>query len=133
MDLKETLYILFQKLAKSASYRQKKLKSALVQAVTDLKNEELVLLNADAMFKPLKLACEMEVPRIVEIALEGIQRLCENGDLVGDKVIAHEGGSGRALKPTRLIDLLVQTVCDARSIPNYAVNLSVIKVLLTLI
>jgi len=132
-DLKETLFLLFQKLAKSASYRQRKLKSALAHAVTELKNEKLVLLNADGMFKPLKLACETEVPRIVEIALEGIQRLCENGDLVGDKIIAHKSSSGRGLKPTRLIDLLVQTVCDAGAIPNYAVNLSVIKVLLTLI
>ena len=113
--------------------------------------------DADKFFEPFKLACESKVPKIMEAALDAIQKLVAYGYLRGTSTVTFAGPgstglrrSGSAASTTTsssdlsgvevgadgeetaaiLMDVVIQTICDCNDQPEDAVQLQVMKALL---
>jgi len=111
--------------------------------------------DADKFFEPFRLACESKVPKIMEAALDAIQKLVAYGYLRGTATVifagtgsaglhcsgsapAGEGGLSAA-GATRaegeetaaiLMDVVIQTICDCNDQLEDTVQLQVMKALL---
>ena len=85
-------------------------------------------IEADKYFLPFELACQSKCPRIVNAALDCLQKLIAYGHLVGNAADSTTPGK-------RLIDRIVETICNCFQGPQTddMVQLQVIKALLTVI
>ncbi|XP_005095830.1 brefeldin A-inhibited guanine nucleotide-exchange protein 1 isoform X2 [Aplysia californica] len=137
--------ILSDKEIKKAHHSQ--LKKACEVALDELKNEQKTSSNnpaesssalpipkqagfveADKYFLPFELACQSKCPRIVNIALDCLQKLIAYGHLTGNTPDSTTPGK-------RLIDRIVETICGCFNGPqtDEGVQLQVIKALLTVV
>lgn len=85
-------------------------------------------INADNYFLPFELACQSKCPRIVNTALDCLQKLIAYGHLTGS-------GPDTTSPGKRLIDRIVETVCGCFNgqQTDEGVQLQIIKALLTVI
>ncbi|EWM27144.1 brefeldin a-inhibited guanine nucleotide-exchange protein 1 [Nannochloropsis gaditana] len=111
--------------------------------------------DADKFFEPFKLACETKIPKIMEAALDAIQKLVAYGYLRGTAIVTFSGpGSAGLRRPAGaarvegatsggdgtgadgengaaiLMDVIIQTICDCNDQSEDAVQLQVMKALL---
>jgi len=111
--------------------------------------------DADKFFEPFKLACESKVPKIMEAALDAIQKLVAYGYLRGTATVTFAGPGSAGLRQTGsasagegglsaadaagaegeetaaiLMDVVIQTICDCNDQPEDTVQLQVMKALL---
>ncbi|KAK3733623.1 hypothetical protein RRG08_063293, partial [Elysia crispata] len=84
--------------------------------------------EADKYFLPFELACQSKCPRIVNIALDCLQKLIAYGHLTGNTPDTTTPGK-------RLIDRIVETICGCFNGPqtDEGVQLQIIKALLTVV
>ncbi|CAL1541394.1 unnamed protein product, partial [Lymnaea stagnalis] len=84
--------------------------------------------EADKYFLPFELACQSKCPRIVNIALDCLQKLIAYGHLTGNTPDSTAPGK-------RLIDRIVETICGCFNGPqtDEGVQLQIIKALLTVV
>ncbi|XP_059144360.1 brefeldin A-inhibited guanine nucleotide-exchange protein 1-like isoform X2 [Physella acuta] len=84
--------------------------------------------EADKYFLPFELACQSKCPRIVNIALDCLQKLIAYGHLTGNLPDTTSPGK-------RLIDRIVETICGCFNGPQTeeGVQLQIIKALLTVV
>ncbi|KAK3091259.1 hypothetical protein FSP39_018373 [Pinctada imbricata] len=84
--------------------------------------------EADKYFLPFELACKSKCPRIVNTALDCLQKLIAYGHLTGNAPDSTNPGK-------RLIDRIVETICGCFNGPqtDEGVQLQIIKALLTVV
>ncbi|XP_013378695.1 brefeldin A-inhibited guanine nucleotide-exchange protein 1 isoform X2 [Lingula anatina] len=84
--------------------------------------------EADKYFLPFELACQSKCSRIVNTALDCLQKLIAYGHLVGNAPDSTTPGK-------RLIDRIVETICSCFNGPqtDEGVQLQIIKALLTIV
>ncbi|BFY99374.1 hypothetical protein BsWGS_02414 [Bradybaena similaris] len=135
--------ILADKEIKKAYHSQ--LKKACEGALEELKNENKTkvevpessalpvpkqagFVEADKYFLPFELACQSKCPRIVNIALDCLQKLIAYGHLTGNTPDSTTPGKC-------LIDRIVETICGCFNGPqtDEGVQLQIIKALLTVV
>ncbi|XP_071174022.1 brefeldin A-inhibited guanine nucleotide-exchange protein 1-like isoform X5 [Mytilus edulis] len=135
--------ILSDKEIKKAHHSQ--LKKACEVALDQLKKESSVqsedqsssalptpkqagFVEADKYFLPFELACQSKCFRIVNVALDCLQKLIAYGHLTGNAVDTTSPGK-------RLIDRIVETICGCFHGPqtDEGVQLQIIKALLTVV
>ncbi|XP_041360036.1 brefeldin A-inhibited guanine nucleotide-exchange protein 1-like isoform X2 [Gigantopelta aegis] len=85
-------------------------------------------IHADKYFLPFELACQSKCPRIVNTALDCLQKLIAYGHLIGNVPDSTTPGK-------RLIDRIVETICGCFVGPqtDEGVQLQIIKALLTVV
>ncbi|PVD22977.1 hypothetical protein C0Q70_16237 [Pomacea canaliculata] len=86
------------------------------------------VVEADKYFLPFELACQSKSPRIVNTALDCLQKLIAYGHLTGNSPDSTSPGK-------RLIDRIVDTICGCFTGPqtDEGVQLQIIKALLTVV
>ncbi|KAK7489018.1 hypothetical protein BaRGS_00019679, partial [Batillaria attramentaria] len=86
------------------------------------------VVEADKYFLPFELACQSKCPRIVNTALDCLQKLIAYGHLTGN-------GPDSTAPGKRLIDRIVDTICGCFTGPqtDEGVQLQIIKALLTVV
>lgn len=86
------------------------------------------VVEADKYFLPFELACQSKSPRIVNTALDCLQKLIAYGHLTGN-------GPDSTAPGKRLIDRIVDTICGCFTGPqtDEGVQLQIIKALLTVV
>lgn len=86
--------------------------------------ETLHVSGTDRYFVPLRLACESKLPRIMEVALHCIQKLILYGYVRGKEVSV-----GKVKKS--MMDVVMETVCTCKDQEDEAVQLQIVKAVLT--
>lgn len=86
------------------------------------------VVEADKYFLPFELACQSKSPRIVNTALDCLQKLIAYGHLTGN-------APDHTTQGKRLIDRIVDTICGCFTGPqtDEGVQLQIIKALLTVV
>merc|ERR1712228_750594 len=105
------------------SRRQRDLRNKCIDVEKELKSLKSDPLNGDRYWLIFQLSCQSQVPPIVEVALDSIQKLMAQSILTG-QILDRNG------KP--LIDVMVRTICDCCSIESEKVQLQIVKAILTL-
>ncbi|XP_076440296.1 brefeldin A-inhibited guanine nucleotide-exchange protein 1-like isoform X2 [Babylonia areolata] len=105
---------------------QQKEKSSESSALPQPKRAGVV--EADKYFLPFELACQSKSPRIVNTALDCLQKLIAYGHLTGN-------APDHTTQGKRLIDRIVDTICSCFTGPqtDEGVQLQIIKALLTVV
>jgi brefeldin A-inhibited guanine nucleotide-exchange protein len=135
------LTISMSQILQASSRKHKQLRDS-AQFVTDELKSNSNGNSADAFFLPLKLACEVKVGKVMEIALDCIQKLIAYGYLRGsgpidrtqfplDTVGKTDGADSTSSNqnprqsPRKLIDLIIETVYDCSTFQDDGVQLQV--------
>ncbi|XP_071807234.1 brefeldin A-inhibited guanine nucleotide-exchange protein 1-like isoform X1 [Asterias amurensis] len=91
-----------------------------------LPKTQVNFIAADRYFLPFELACQSKAPRIVNTALDCLQKLIAYGHLTGD-------GPDSTMQGKKLIDRIIETICGCfiGTQTDEGVQLQIIKALLT--
>ncbi|XP_038056628.1 brefeldin A-inhibited guanine nucleotide-exchange protein 2-like [Patiria miniata] len=91
-----------------------------------LPKTQVNFIAADRYFLPFELACQSKAPRIVNTALDCLQKLIAYGHLTGD-------GPDSTMPGKKLIDRIIETICGCfiGTQTDEGVQLQIIKALLT--
>ncbi|XP_071835614.1 brefeldin A-inhibited guanine nucleotide-exchange protein 1-like isoform X2 [Apostichopus japonicus] len=100
--------------------------SSAASAALPLPKTKVNFIAADKYFLPFELACQSKSPRIVNTALDCLQKLIAYGHLTGD-------GPDSTTPGKRLIDRIIETICGCfiGTQTDEGVQLQIIKALLT--
>lgn len=100
--------------------------SSGTSAALPLPKTKVNFIAADKYFLPFELACQSKSPRIVNTALDCLQKLIAYGHLTGD-------GPDSTTPGKRLIDRIIETICGCfiGTQTDEGVQLQIIKALLT--
>ena len=86
---------------------------------------------ADKCWLPFRLACQHRKQDIRHAALDCIEKLIAHGFLRGNTPLP--GAKPGAKSPPKLIDEIVQTICECKERATAAVELQIMKALLTVV
>eukprot|EP01083_Nonionella_stella_P173092 595988_1 len=125
LNVKRQLLFCVKKLLNVISRRQRDLRNKCIDVQKEIKSlkEDPPNGNGDKYWLIFQMSCESQVPPIVEVALDSIQKLMALSILTGQT-------RDRNGKP--LIDIIVKTICNCCAIESEKVQLQIVKAILTL-
>lgn len=121
--VKRQLLFCVEKLLNVISRRQRDLRNKCIDVQKEIKGLTVDPANGDKYWLIFQMSCQSQVPPIVEVALDSIQKLMASSILTGQT-------QDRNGKP--LIDSMVKTICDCCAIESEKVQLQIVKAILTL-
>jgi len=126
--LKSILRSFIASIFNSSSRKHKTLRECCQRVLERLKSMSVKVNSADDFCEPFLLGCACKSPKVMGLALEGMQKLIAGGYLTGKLMINKDSDGG----PQYLLDHIVSSVCKCSDNSSDDVQLQVVKTVMTM-
>jgi hypothetical protein len=126
--LKSILRSYIASIFNTSSRKHKTLRECCERVLERLKTTKVKVKTADDFCEPFLLGCACKSPKVMGLALEGIQKLIAGGFLTG-RLLFKKDTDG---EPQYLLDHIVSAVCKCSDNSSEDVQLQVVKTVMTM-